>query len=280
MAWAKAKMAIVAGVVIVLAAGTTTLVVNKAMALSASDLSWADDPKYWVIDPGNPDPQMAAKSFGARSDAFNRRIEKLPPVLIIRPTKFRTNLFEIASGDKIIGRGRRLSDLLRDAYDPGLKFSVILPSDLPKERFDLMLTLSDKPREALQQALKTRFGYVAHVETIETNALLLRVKTSTGRALQPTKGGEPSYPTRSPQNKIFIKNQQSDGIAACFGALLHTLVIDQTDIKGRYDIALKWETRGTETPDEALQRTVLDELGLEFVPARQSKEYLIVEKVK
>jgi len=202
-------------------------------------------------------------------------------VLIIRPTKFKTYPGEMASGDKIIGRIRTLTDLLRDAYDPELKCRVILPPDFPKKQnFDLMLTLDDKPREALQEALKNKFGYVAHVETIETNVLFLKVKTQASPALQETKGGLPSYPTRSPQNKIFIKNQQLGGVAACFGALLDTLVIDQTDIKGRYDIALQWETRGAETQEEALQRTVLEELGFEFVPGRQSKDYLVVEKAK
>jgi len=284
MSWTKAKTAIVAGVTIILATGTTTLVVNQAMALSTTDLSWAEDPKYWILDLGNPDPQKNSnKDFMARTDAFYKRINKLPPVLIIRPTKFRTNPGEINYNGKIVGRMRTLSDLLKDAYDPQMRCRLVLPADFPKRYFDIMLTLPDDPfhpGEALQEAIKSKFGYVAHVETIETNVLLLKVRTPAGSALQPTKGGEPSYPTRSPQNKISIKNQQTDGVAACFGALLHTLVIDQTEIKGRYDIALEWETRGTETPEEAFKRTVLDELGLEFVPSRQSKEYLVVEKAK
>ena len=56
--------------------------------------------------------------------------------------------------------------------------------------------------ELTTEAIKSKFSYVAHVETIETNVLLLRVRAPVGSALQPTKGGEPSYPTRSPQNKI------------------------------------------------------------------------------
>ncbi len=283
MAWTKAKTAILAGVTVILATGATTLAVNRAMALSTNDLSWTDDPKYWTLDLGDPDPQKAVNTFGARAAAFDKRINKLPPVLILHPTKFRTNPGEINYNGKIIGRMVTLSELLKDAYDPEMKCRISAPPDLPKQRFDVMLTLPDDPLHpgaALQKAIKSKIGYVAHVETVQTNTLLLKVKTPDGPALLPTKGGEPSYPTRSPQDKIFIKNQQADGIAACFGALLHTLVINQTEIKGRYDISLAWEMRGRETSEQAFKRTVMGELGFEFVPSRESREYLIVEKVK
>jgi uncharacterized protein (TIGR03435 family) len=113
---------------------------------------------------------------------------------------------------------------------------------------------------------------------ITTNALLLKVKNPAGQALQPTQGGMPEYPTKSPEHKIFIKNQEFLGVADCFMAILKTLVIDRTGIKGRYDIALRWEPNGTETGQEAFKRTVLEELGLEFVPSRETFNYLVVEK--
>ena len=287
MAWTKAKTAIVAGAAIILAAGTTTVVVKKATAPSASDLSWANDPKYWELDLGDPDPQKSLKTFGARSAAFRERIEKLPPVLILRPTQFKTNLGMESDGDKIIGRGQSLIMILRYAYaEPDLQgfgSRIILPPSFPKGSFDLMLTLptgpDQQPRAALQTEIKNKFGIVAHVETIETNMLILKVKNAAGPALQETKGGMPSYPTRNPQNKISIKNQDLSGVAACFGSLLKTIVHNQTEIQGRYDITLQWQRTAAETEAEAFKRAVLEQLGLEFVPSRESLKYLIVEKI-
>jgi uncharacterized protein (TIGR03435 family) len=88
----------------------------------------------------------------------------------------------------------------------------------------------------------------------------------------------PEYPMRFPEKKMFIKNQEMDGVAFCFDAFLKTLVIDRTGIKGRYDIELQWEPKESETEQEAFKRTVLEELGLEFVPSRESIKYLVVEK--
>jgi uncharacterized protein (TIGR03435 family) len=208
-------------------------------------------------------------------------------VLILRPTQFKTNLGMESDSGKIIARGQSLVMLLRSAYDEpslqGIGSRIILPPNFPGGKFDLMLTLptgpGQQPREALREAIKNKFGIVAHVETIETNLLILKVKNAAGPALQETKGGMPSYPTRSPQNKISIKNQDLSGVAACFGSLLKTIVHNQTEIQGRYDITLQWQRTAVETEAEAFKRAVLEQLGLEFVPSRESLKYLIVEKI-
>ena len=287
MAWTKAKTAIVAGAAIIMAAGTTAVAVKKMTAPSASDLSWANNPKYWELDFGDPDPQKSLKTFAARTAAFGERIEKLPPVLILRPTQFKTNLGMESDGDKIIARGESFVMILRYAYDEsdlqGFGSRIILPPNCPGGNFDLMLTLptapDKQPRQMLQEEIKNKFGIVAHIETIETNVLNLKIKNTAGPALQVTKGGMPSYPTRSPQNKISIQNQDLSGVAACFGSLLKTIVHNQTEIQGRYDIELQWQRKAAETETEVFKRVVLEQLGLEFVPSRESLKYLIVEKI-
>jgi uncharacterized protein (TIGR03435 family) len=291
MTWSQAKTAIVVGAGILVAAGTTTLVVKSAHrpavnTLSTTDLSWADDPKYWELDFGDPDPLKWDKDQKAAQAHFNksaRLFDILPPVLIIRPTRFQTNLGEIrqivGGTDRILGRGQTLVDLLRDAYDPHMSSGWILPTGFPKEKqFDIMLTLTNKSGEALAEEIKNQFGYVAHFETIATNALLLIVKNPEHPALQPTQGGMPEYPMRFPERKMFIKNQEMAGMASCFEVFLKALVINRTGIKGRYDVELEWEPKGTETEQEAFKRAVLEDLGLEFVPSRETKKYLVVEK--
>jgi uncharacterized protein (TIGR03435 family) len=283
MAWTKMQTALVVSAAVLLAAGTTTVTVEKISRheLSTTDLSWANDPKYWEIDLGDPDPRKSIKSH-AQFDTFYKLIAQLPPVLILRPSRFHTNLGSMSSGDKIIARGRSMVDIVREAYDPAYKSHVILPANIPWGTFDLMLTLPNlptpnSPREILQAEIKQRFGFTAHFETIETNVLNLTVENPAAPALQPTKGGMPSYPTRAPQNSIAIKNQDFSGVAACLGALFKTRVVAQTGIEGRFDIDLAWQPMPGESQTEAIKRAVHDQLGLSFSPGRESLNCLIVE---
>ncbi len=68
-------------------------------------------------------------------------------------------------------------------------------------------------------------------------------------------------------------------MAACFGSLLKTIVHDQTEMPDRYDIELQWQRQATETEAEAFEKAVLEQLGLKFVPSRESLKSLIVEKI-
>ena len=56
-------------------------------------------------------------------------------------------------------------------------------------------------------------------------------------------------------------------------------VHDRTGLKGNYDIELDWKPRHGETDKDAYQRALLEQLGLELVPSRESIEALVVEKV-
>jgi uncharacterized protein (TIGR03435 family) len=58
-------------------------------------------------------------------------------------------------------------------------------------------------------------------------------------------------------------------------------IIDQTGLTQNFHIDLKWDERFKGDPDhEALKEALLDQLGLELVPANMPIEMLVVEKVK
>lgn len=58
------------------------------------------------------------------------------------------------------------------------------------------------------------------------------------------------------------------------------MVVDQTKIEGNYDIALQWQSRAGESDEDAIKRAVLEQLGLEFIPSRESIKYLVIEKLE
>ena len=160
MAWTKAKTAIVASACVLLAAGTTTVAVRTMAKPSlTSNPSWANDSKYWRTD--------------------SRILDNNPPVFILRPTRFPNGGGGVSSsgpkGDRFMIMNTGIQTLLADAYSASAN-RMVLPDNLPKERFDLMLTLPDKPRESLQLELKRRFGISARRETRDADVLVLKVK--------------------------------------------------------------------------------------------------------
>ena len=141
MAWTKAKTVIVASACVLLAAGTTTVAVRMIAKPSlTSNPSWANDSKYWRTD--------------------SRVLDKNPPAFILRPTRFSDSGSAFLSGpkgEKLMTMNAGIQSLLADAYSASAN-RMVLPDNLTKEHFDLMLTLPGNSRGMLQQELKRRFG--------------------------------------------------------------------------------------------------------------------------
>ena len=174
MAWTNAKTAIVAGVGLLLAAGTTTIVL-KQLTPQITDEMWMAD---W------------------------NGIRKLPPVLVLRSSKFLDKQSGMMADGKYVYRNQPFGQVFNIAY-PGIggprcvqKFQIPTAGynfekhAMPKltNGLDLMLTLTNHPIEALQQEIAKQFGFVAHHEIIETNVLLLKVAKSDAPGLKPGKG--------------------------------------------------------------------------------------------
>ena len=58
-------------------------------------------------------------------------------------------------------------------------------------------------------------------------------------------------------------------------------IVDETGLKGFYNIDLRWKVRtDSNTNQEAVRQALVEQLGLELVPAHEAVEMLIVEKVQ
>jgi len=323
MAWTKAKTVIVASACVLLAAGTTTVAVRTMARPSlTSNPSWANDSKYW------------------RSDT--RVLDKNPPAFILRPTRFSYSGNASLSGpkgEKLMTMNVGIQSLLADAYSASAN-RMVLPDNLPKEHFDLMLTLPDNPRGMLQQELKRRFGLTAHRETRDTDVLVLKVRNPNASGLRLSAsannggggtplpagrvaqllsgsannggglsaivnnggggsssftfnsgtfssgsannggGGSSSSSSGGGAQEITMKNQEFSGFADSLEGRFGKPVINQTDLNGRYDIHLQWKSQPGESDNEGFKQALLDQLGLELVPATRPIEKLVVEKVK
>jgi len=262
MAWTKTQTAIAVSVGILLAAGTTTVVVEKVSSpkLSATDLSWLDNPKYWKLD--------------------DRVLNRLPSVLVLRPTKFSQGGGSISTGKRALGMKVTPEDLLGDAY--GFSAArMVFNTELPETNFDFIMTPPYEPFKPLQGEIKKQLGLTAHPEMREVDVLQLRCKVANHPGIKP--GDDGNMGMSGGMGEIKIVNQPLTYVAAYLQGYFRIPITDHTQVSGRHNLTLKWAWNGklSETEERnRIRQALLDQLGLELVPAREQIEMPMVEKVK
>ncbi|HAO78359.1 MAG TPA: hypothetical protein DCQ92_05155, partial [Verrucomicrobia subdivision 3 bacterium] len=255
MAWTKAKMAVVVGVSVLLAAGTTTVTVKEIQ-------------KHWT--------------YAWQVRPFNRRVlDQAPPQVKIVPSKYRPFGGTYSSGDKRLGLAMPPLYILEDAYSFQPYTRVVLTTELPLDSYDFIASLPSGNAEALQQEIKQRFGVVAKRETLETNVFLLTVKFPNTSGLKPSvkRGGGESLG----QGELNCVNEPISTLSDYLESYFDIPVLDRTGLTNNFNFDLKWDEQrdqqGHRLPDP-LKQAVLDQLGLELVPGREPIEMLVVEKAK
>jgi len=262
MAWKKAKTGVVAGVAVFCATGTTVVVVEKVV-------SPAVDESFW---------EMKAENW-----------KRAPAVLIIRPTRYTDSQTmtlhssEDKGGGKAIMHHTDLAGLLMWAYSIG-KFRMIRPEAFPKDWFDLMLTLPDHQREALQKAIRRKFGFTGRRETRETDVLVLKVKDPGLLALHASKRGSKmdfKHDFKEGKSSWMYANFPITSEVEILEGLFFKPVIVPSELSGNYDLTFQWDdAKGMEAQLER-ERALSDQLaqaGLELVPSREPIEMLVVGK--
>ncbi|HEX7577384.1 MAG TPA: TIGR03435 family protein [Verrucomicrobiae bacterium] len=266
MAWTKAKTAIVAGAVVLLAAGTTTVTVDKLVPVKVDD-------KWFVTD--------------------SRVLNKVPNNLaIIRPTHFgrRGGGGTLSEQSRIVSYNMPLDRYIVFAENFSDESRLVLPEDFPKGGFDVLITLpqnrsyngQDEIRQAMRDQIKKRFGFVAHQEMRERDVFLLQIKNLNAAGLQKTVQYDPNdgSPSQSSIEGLNSKNFPLNGLADELEGHLQMPVLDQTGLTNHIALDLRWKKLPGETVLNTTKRVVLDQLGLELVPTNMPIEMLVVEKAK
>jgi uncharacterized protein (TIGR03435 family) len=266
MAWTKLKTTVVIGIAALLTAGTTTLT---------------------VVTIRQHNREAAIESYFTRMN--EDYLETAPPMVLLRPSRYAslgsycTYGYDIVRG-KVECRGSAFDLILTKAYGFGPE-QTILPPNPPKGQFDLLLTVPDHAREALQAEIKRQFGLVAHVETREQDVLVLKCANPRAPGLKLSRGGGPASNVQQPGLLKFTYYKMSSpggyDVVHELGERLNLPVIDETGLTNAYDIdfPLNLELQGDALKQAALG-TLRDLLGLELVPDRRPIEMLVVEKVQ
>jgi uncharacterized protein (TIGR03435 family) len=265
MAWTKMKTAIVAGAVVLLAAGTTTVTVKEIQNHRTYP---------WQVQNANSDI-----------------LRKVPPQVGIAPAKYPNTMGagsvsindgRFPSSPKTMGIAQSLEDIISSAYGQSSKRTIFL-TKIPPGRFDYIANLPSGNEEALQKEIEKKFGLAAHRETRDTDVLLLEVQNpnATGLKYADSRRLEPHSESsgRSGAGYITFRNQSLSSLAWSLESRFKTPVIDQTGLTNQYDIDLNWDETDFQHPNlNALKQALLDQLGLELVPTNMPIKMLVIEK--
>jgi len=245
MAWTKAKMAIVVGVGILFAAGTATVTVKEITAHQVP--AWQEKFDLSLLD-------------------------GLPPQVKILPSLPATTHNRAGGRNgKVLAVGQSFMALLEGACNV-VQSRLIMNAPIPEGKYDYIATyprMSDNLK-ALQEEIKKKFGLTVRREIIETNVLILTVQSPNAPGLKPGPG---NFSNHVEPDSYSIHGATLYTLDADLENSLGTVIINETQISGKFDIDLKWDS----TPD-GLKQVLNDELGLKLSADRKPIEFILVDK--
>jgi uncharacterized protein (TIGR03435 family) len=276
MAWTKAKFAIVAAGVLLFGGASGTLVYKKWEAYKAY---------HAALPAGVPTTAVDSESWRNPTNSF-AAVERAAPQVKILPSKYPNAFYNLKgdpSGLKWVGIAAPVRTIAWVAYE-SRPARVTFDSPQPQDRYDFITSLPQDSLEALRQELKNTLGFVGHREIRETDVLLLKVQTPNAPALKPATGqgtqnwGEAGryYCDDVP---LSSTNRALQGIAQFLEQAFGKPVIDQTGLMQNFNIDLRWDARHPRKR-EAIQEALLNQLGLDLVPGRESVELLVLDKAQ
>jgi uncharacterized protein (TIGR03435 family) len=173
--------------------------------------------------------------------------------------------------------------MVMEAYGSWSEARTILATKLPSGHYDYIDSLPKGATQALKDAIKEKFDVVGRVATVETNVLLLQVKTPNAPNLKA------STPASMPEQSWNFGESSAEFHSS--GAPLLDLdhlcenelgipVLDRTGLINNFDVELKWERKNDASRKDSFKKAVLDQLGLELVPTNMPIEMLVVEKAQ
>jgi len=250
MAWSKTQTAIVIGVAALLAAGTATVGIKEIAAHRHP--SWQEKYDLSVLD-------------------------RLPPqvkILPSLPSTLQSHLHVLGGqNSKVLALGQSVPDLLMlaNGVHPA---QLIWNVPVPMGKYDFVATyphIADSINAGLDE-IKRMFGLTGRHEMIETNVLILKVKSHNPTGLYPAAG---DFSGHEGPDSFSAHGQGINTLIDYLEQNLGMVIIDQTQLAGNFDIDFKWD----ETPD-SLKQVLVDELGLILTPSRQTVDFVIVDKAK
>lgn len=189
------------------------------------------------------------------------------------------------TGERAIGIRQGAEQILLTAYKMNIRdrSRVVWPDGMPTGQYDYIANLPTGALEALQTEAKEKLGLTGSRETRDVPALVLKVNHADAPGLKPAApmAGPPATPR--PQGMSMLRHAKMSALASSLEITTQTPVLDQTGLTEFYDIEF---TRIQPTPRGQkfdrladLQKTMLEQLGLDVVMTNAPVDLLVVKKV-
>ena len=269
----KLKVMLVAGLVLFLALAAIFFAWSnktspKAPSTEAPFVSTPIDDPFWL------------KLDRRRSDKYRAQLRAAPPALVVRESHY---AFNPANGmnmhygwleDRLANLGISFSELVATAYGKDYTHT-----EFPEEWthgqwtncYDVICTVTDQPKEALQSAakqfLRQQYGLAWHLETRDTKVLVLRAK-------------DPQL-LQSKATADFARSKSIREFTSELENYFSQPVIDETGATNRYDktigdVPSRW-VNGRST-DLEVNNEFLATVGLELVATSRPQEWLLMNR--
>jgi hypothetical protein len=271
----KLKPMLVAGLVLLLALVAVFFAFNKkappmrpSPSPEAPFVSTPIDDAFWL------------KLDRRRSDKYRAQLKAAPPALVVRESHY---AFNPTSGigmhygwmdGRLANLHITFSELVADAYGKDYTHT-----EFPQEWthghwtncYDVIVTVTNQPQEALQSAakkfLRQQYGLAWHLETRDTNVLVLRAK-------------DPGL-LQSKATRDFARSKSIPEFTSELENYFGQPVIDETGATNRYDktigdVPSRW-VNGRST-DLDFNNQFLATFGLELVATNRPQEWLVMDR--
>src|SRR6185295_11141338 len=173
--------------------------------------------------------------------------------------------------------GFTLKQLLPSVYRTPIT-RILVQGKLPEGSYDVVAKCprtAEKEFDAhLRRAVESTFGLRSLREAREMDVYVITVAQRDAKGLMPTKSS-------SKNSSLDGGNGGIDGVSVSFGEVLPSLenalslpVIDETGLKGSFDVRFRWDPAGG---PEAIVKDAREQLGLTLTKAKRPIELTVIE---
>jgi uncharacterized protein (TIGR03435 family) len=222
--------------------------------------------------------KVIVESIGTRTDSPEKKKAETQAVqslfeLSIRPAAPSNSMSFSSRSFK--ARGMTLHKLVSIAYDVS-PVRLVASSQLADETYAVSVNLPKNNRKALKsllcQALEVTFGLKTYQEIRDTDVYVLKTSDETTKLLRPSKHNS-DMPIMSDDGQVSSPGTSIKTFCVELENAIGKVVLNETDLKDRYEIALYWE------PDDphSVVTAIIDQLGLKLMKVTRPIEVTVFE---
>jgi uncharacterized protein (TIGR03435 family) len=241
--------------------------------LAGKDISITSSPSKGTADfLQEADPSIAAFII---TPGIDRRGEPTPTFrVLIRPPEFDNNSGWASSDGKLTGRNMKFTNIV--SYIFGINSSrIVCPRSLSDSCYDIVINIPHEKRESAKSLLQQVLELVFDVTfSKEKRAMPVYVINKATDDLPNVHESDLAGGMHSSHGKIAVSGQPISTLCNYLESNLHRPVVDETDLRKKYDFKLTWDANDSNSIISAIR----NQINLEVKEDTRNIEMTVVNK--